>query len=31
MGTKFVPPYAFVYMDEADTEFLQTQRFKPLV
>ena len=29
--TKFDPPYACIYMDEVETEFLQTQRFKPLV
>ena len=31
IGTKFAPPYACIYMDEVETEFLQTQRFKPLV
>ena len=31
VGTKFVSPYACIYMDEVETEFLQTQRFKPLV
>ena len=25
------PPYACIYMDEVETEFLQTQRFKPRV
>ena len=30
MNTKFVHPYACIYMDEVETEFLQTQ-FKPLV
>ena len=29
--TKFAPPYACIYMDEVETEVLQTQRFKPLV
>ena len=31
ISTKFVPPYACLYMDEVETKFLQTQRFKPLV
>ena len=31
IGTKFAPPYAFIFMDEVETEFLQTQRFKSLV
>ena len=30
-GTKFALPYACIYMDEVETEFLQTQRFKLLV
>ena len=29
--TKFTPPCAYVYMDEKYTQFLQTQKFKPLV
>ena len=24
IGTKFAPPYACIYMDEVETEFLQT-------
>ena len=28
---KFSPSYACIYMDEVETEFLQTQRSKPLV
>ena len=31
IGTKFAPPYACIYMDEVETEFLETQNFKPLV
>ena len=32
IGTNFVPSYACIYMDEVETEFLQTHsRFKPLV
>ena len=31
IGRKLTPPYACIYMDEVETEFLQTQRFKPLV
>ena len=30
IGTKFALPYACIYMDEVETEFLQTQRYKPL-
>ena len=29
--TKSPRPYACVYLDEVETEFLETQRFKPLV
>ena len=28
---RFVSPYTCINMDEEETEFLQTQRFKPLV
>ena len=31
IGRKFSPPYECIYMDEVETEFLQTQRSKPLV
>ena len=30
IGTKFAPPYACIYMEEVETEFLKTQRLKPL-
>ena len=31
ISTKFTPPYAFIYMDEKETEFLKTQELQPLV
>ena len=31
IGTKFAPPYACIYMEEVETEFLKTQRLKPLI
>ena len=31
IGTKFAPPYACTFMDTVETEFLKTQRHKPLV
>ena len=31
IGTKFGPPYACIYIEEVETEFLQTQKLKPLV
>ena len=31
IATKFAPPHACIYMGQVETEFLQTQRFKPLV
>ena len=31
IGTKFAPPYACIFMDQVETEFLQTQQCKPLV
>ena len=31
IGTKFAPPYACIYMDEIETEFLKTQELQPLV
>ena len=29
IGTKFAPPYACVFMDHIETEFLKTQEIKP--
>ena len=31
VGTKFAAPYACIYMEEVETEFLQTQRLKPQI
>ena len=31
IGTKFAPPYACIFMDQNDTEFLKTQKHKPLI
>ena len=31
IGTKFVPPYACIFMDQLETKFLETPTFKPLV
>ena len=31
IGTKFVPPYACLFMDTIETTFLQTQELQPLV
>ena len=31
IGTKFVPPYACIFMDQIETEFLKTKKHKPLV
>ena len=31
IGTKFVPLYACIFMDEVVTSFLETQEMKPLV
>ena len=31
IGTKFAPTYAFIFMDEIKTKFLQTQEFQPLL
>ena len=31
IGTKFLLPYACIFMDQLDTEFLETQKHKPLV
>ena len=27
IGTKFALPYAFIYMDKTETDFLKTQQF----
>ena len=31
IGTKFAPPYSCIFLDQAETEFLETQKHKPLV
>ena len=31
IGTKFAPPYACIFMDRLENEFLDTQILKPLV
>ena len=31
MGTKFAPLYACIFMDQVESKFHQTQKFKPLV
>ena len=31
IGTKFAPPYACIYMDEVETEFLKSQELQLLV
>ena len=31
IGTKFAPPYACIYMDEVEQNFLETQSKKPLI
>ena len=31
IGTKFAPPYACIFMDQVETKFLKTQKYKPLV
>ena len=30
IGTKLAPTYACIFMDEIETEFLETQDFQPL-
>ena len=30
-GTKFAPPYLCIFMDQVETQFLQTQQFQPLL
>ena len=29
IGTKFAPPYACIFMDEVETEFLESQELQP--
>ena len=31
IGTKFAPPYACIYMDKTETDFLKTQELQPFV
>ena len=31
IGTKFAPPYAYIYMDKTKTDFLKTQELQPFV
>ena len=31
IGTRFAPPYACIFMDKVETDFLETQGVKPLV
>ena len=31
IGTKFVHPYACIYMEDVETEFFKTQNVKPLL
>ena len=31
IGTKFAPPYACIFMDEVETEFLATEEYQPWV
>ena len=31
IGTKFAPPYACIFMDQVESEFLKTQQHQPLV
>ena len=31
IGTEFAPTYAFIFMDQRGTSFLDTQDFQPLV
>ena len=30
-GTKFEPPYACIFTDQVETEFLESQVYKPLI
>ena len=31
IGTKFAPPYACIFMDEVETEFLKSQKLQPFL
>ena len=31
LGTKFAHPYAYIYMDRAEQDFLETQKLQPLL
>ena len=31
IGTKFAPPYACIYMDRVEQDFLETQELQPLL
>ena len=31
IGTKFAPPYAYISMDEVETEFLKSQELQPFL
>ena len=31
IGTKFAPPYACIFMDEVETEFLKSQELQPFL
>ena len=31
IGTKFAPPYACIYMDKTETDFLKTRDFQPFI
>ena len=31
IGTKCAPPYACIFMDKVETDFLESQKLKPMV
>ena len=31
IGTKFSPPYAYIFMDEVELEFLKSQELQPFL
>ena len=31
VGTKCAPPYAYIFMDKVETDFLESQKLKPMV
>ena len=31
IGTKFAPPYACIFMDRVENDFLETEKFKPYI